>query len=142
MLWKDKYELHVPLIDSQHRDLFARVDMFLKTLRAPVSWEEKEAKVNETLDFMSQYVVVHFHDEESYQREIGYPGLENHQKLHTQLVCYVVQVKTQYEAEGCNEVVMQQLAGKLLAWLINHVASEDQKIASYAIEKGVAHYGH
>ncbi|MPN51039.1 hypothetical protein SDC9_198680 [bioreactor metagenome] len=33
---------------------------------------------------------------------------------------------------------MQQFAGKLLAWLINHVAAEDQHIAAYAKEKGVA----
>lgn len=26
MLWKDKYELEVPLIDEQHKELFERVD--------------------------------------------------------------------------------------------------------------------
>ena len=34
-----------------------------------------------------------------------------------------------------NEQMMQQFGGKLLAWLINHVASEDQRIANYAIER-------
>lgn len=141
MLWKDKYELHVTLIDAQHRELFQRVEAFLQTLRSPSSWEEKVQRVNETLEFMNGYVVEHFRDEEAYQREIGYPGYEAHRKIHADMVRYVLQVTAQYEREGCNEQLMQQFAGKLLAWLINHVAAEDQRIASYAIEKGVAEHG-
>jgi len=138
MLWKDKYELGVPLIDSQHKELFRRTEAFLQTLRSSASWEEKVQHVNETLDFMSAYVVEHFHDEEAYQKEIGYPGYEAHRKIHADMVRYVLQVSRDYAANGCNEQMMQQFAGKLLAWLINHVAAEDQHIAAYAIEKGVS----
>ncbi len=138
MLWKEKYELGVPLIDTQHRELFMRVDAFMQTLRSPVSWEEKVDKVNETLAFMKDYVVTHFRDEEAYQKKIGYPGLEEHTAIHSGMVAYVVEVATQYEQEGYNEKLMQQFGGKLLAWLINHVASEDQQISSYAKAKGVA----
>ncbi len=141
MLWKDKYELHVPLIDTQHRELFQRVELFLQTLRSPSSWEEKVQRVNETLEFMNDYVVEHFRDEEAYQQEIGYPGYEAHRQIHADMVRYVLQVTAQYQREGCNEQLMQQFAGRLLAWLINHVAAEDQRIAAYAIEKGVAERG-
>ena len=138
MLWKDKYELGVPLIDSQHRELFQRVDAFLKTLRTAVSWDQKVLKVNETLEFMKGYVVEHFRDEEAYQKKIGYPGYEAHLKKHRDFVLYVSDFSSEYEKKGCDEQLMQQFAGKLLAWLINHVAAEDQCIATYAIEKGVA----
>ncbi|WP_027398473.1 bacteriohemerythrin [Anaerovorax odorimutans] len=138
MLWKDKYELGVLLIDTQHKELFKRVEAFLQTLRSSASWDEKVQKVNETLEFMKSYVVEHFHDEEVYQKSIGYPNYEEHKKIHKEMVDYVLQVSDEYERSGFNEQLMQQFAGKLLAWLINHVASEDQRIASYAIEKGVA----
>ncbi len=138
MLWKDKYELGVPLIDAQHKELFRRVDAFMQTLRSPVSWEEKVAKVNETLEFMKAYVVTHFQDEEVYQQKIGYPGLAEHRALHVGMVAYVVEVAAQYEQQGYNERLMQQFGGKLLAWLINHVASEDQQIGAYERSKGVA----
>ena len=141
MLWKDKYELCVPLIDSQHKELFQRVETFLQTLRSPSSWEEKVKRVNETLNFMNGYVVEHFRDEEAYQKKIGYPGYEVHKQIHADMVRYVLQVTAQYERDGCDEQLMQQFAGKLLAWLINHVAAEDQRIATYAIEKGVAGNG-
>ncbi|MDF2511975.1 MAG: hemerythrin-like metal-binding protein [Herbinix sp.] len=137
MLWKDKYELGVSIVDEQHKELFQRVDEFMRTLRSSASWDEKVLHVNETLEFMKGYVVEHFRDEEEYQQKIGYPGYEAHKKIHTDMVNYVLQVSAEYESSGFNEQLMQQFGGKLLAWLINHVAAEDQRIANYAIEQGV-----
>jgi len=138
MLWKDKYELGVPLIDVQHMELFQRVEVFMKVLRSSASWDEKVEKVNETLEFMNAYVVEHFRDEEAYQEKISYPGREEHKKIHTDMVNYVLTVTEEYERSGYDEQLMQKFAGKLMAWLINHVAAEDQRIAAYAISKGVA----
>lgn len=126
------------MVDAQHKELFRRVEAFLRTLRAPVSWGEKVDSVNETLEFMKKYVVEHFRDEEEYQKAIGYPGYQEHKRIHNEMVNYVMQVSAQYERSGYDEQLMQQFGGKLLAWLINHVAAEDQRIAAYAMEKGVA----
>lgn len=141
MYWKDRYELGVDLIDTQHKELFARVETFLQTVRSAEEWDKKTAQVNETLEFMKNYVVEHFQDEEAYQQHIGYPGYEKHKKLHESMVQYVLDTCSEYERNGFNEQLMQQFSGKLLAWLINHVAAEDQQIARYAIEKGVQHVG-
>ncbi|MBU4439831.1 MAG: hemerythrin family protein [Firmicutes bacterium] len=135
MLWKDKYELGDPLIDTQHKELFQRVETFMGTLRSADSWEDKVQRVNETLEFMKVYVVEHFRDEEVYQKSIDYPGYEAHKQIHLDMVNYVLQVSDEYERSGFDEKMMQQFGGKLLAWLINHVASEDQRIADFAIER-------
>lgn len=137
MLWKDKYSLGVPLIDAQHKELFSRVEAFMTTLRSDASWEQKVQKVNETLAFMQNYVVEHFRDEEQYQIEVGYPGYSKHKEIHDGMVKYVGEVAAEYERRGCDEQLMQQFCGKLVAWLINHVAAEDMRLAKYAIEKGV-----
>jgi len=136
MLWKDNYELGVPQIDAQHKELFRRVEAFLQVLRSGDSWDEKVAKVNETLEFMKGYVVEHFHDEEEYQLSIDYPGYEAHKQIHIGMVDYVLEFSRQYEQSNNNELLIQQFGGKLLAWLINHVAAEDQRIADYAKRKG------
>ncbi|KAF5031518.1 Bacteriohemerythrin [anaerobic digester metagenome] len=138
MLWKDKYALGVPVVDAQHRELFRRIEAFVQTLRSPSAWEEKVMRVNETLEFMKAYVVEHFRDEEAYQLRIGYPGYQPHKQIHDEMVGYVLEVSAEYERSGYNEQLMQQFAGRLLAWLINHVAAEDQRIADYAIAKGVS----
>lgn len=141
MLWKDKYKLGVSLIDSQHKELFRRVDAFFQTLRSTAPWDQKVAHVNETLEFMKAYVVEHFRDEEAYQLEVGYPDYEAHRQKHTDMVQYVLDFSEEYEKKGCDEQLMLKFAGKLLAWLINHVAAEDQRIASYVLSKGGANDG-
>lgn len=135
MLWKEKYLLGVPLIDEQHQELFRRVTDFVEIVRKPIPWEEKTERVSETLEFMKDYVVTHFRDEENLQREVGYPELPSHQKLHQEMVSYVVETSHEYEEKGYQEQLMQQFAGRLLAWLINHVASEDQQIADFVKRK-------
>lgn len=137
MLWKDNYELGVAEIDAQHKELFSRVESFLQVLRSEDSWENKIPKINETLEFMKEYVVEHFRDEEAYQQSINYPGYENHKQIHHGMVDYVLEVSKKYEESDNDEELMQQFGGRLLAWLINHVAAEDQRIADYANKKGV-----
>ena len=141
MLWRDNYELGVPVIDAQHKELFRRVESFLQVLRSADNWEEKVNKINETLDLMKMYVVEHFRDEEEYQKSIGYPGYEKHKQLHIGMVEYVQEFCKQYEESNNSEQLMQQFGGRLLAWLINHVAAEDQRIADYAIKKGMSGNG-
>ena len=53
MLWKDKYQLGVALIDTQQKELFLRVDAFMQTVRATLPWEWKGHKVSETLGFLN-----------------------------------------------------------------------------------------
>ncbi|AFQ44341.1 bacteriohemerythrin [Desulfosporosinus meridiei] len=136
MLWKEKYMVGVPRIDQQHEELFSRVTAFVETLRSDKPWEQKLEKVSETLEFMKGYVVTHFADEEAYQAAIAYPHYQEHQKIHQKMVAYVVAVSDEYEKEGFKEELMQQFGGKLIAWLINHVLADDQKIAEYARSKG------
>lgn len=138
MVWKEKYKIGVPLIDEQHEELFRRVTDFLETLRSGGEWAQKVSKVNETLSFMKDYVVVHFRDEEAYQQSIGYPDLDSHRAVHKDMVNYVVSFAQAYEKQGYQEALVQQFGGRLLAWLINHVVATDQKIAIYAKAQGGA----
>ncbi len=137
MIWKDKYKLGVQLIDDQHEELFQKVTRFVEIVRKPIPWEEKLENIHETLDFMKNYVVTHFQAEEGFQKKIGYTGYEEHKKIHDEMVQFVLDTESKFMNDGYNEQLMQQFAGKLLAWLINHVLSDDQKIAVFAKEKGV-----
>lgn len=141
MIWKEKYRIGVPVIDTQHEELFRRVTGYVEALRSDAAWAEKMPVVNDTLAFMKEYVITHFADEEAYQKSVGYPGYVEHKKVHDDMVAYVGQVAETYVQAGCPETLMQQFAGKLLAWLINHVADSDQKIALYVKEREGAQNG-
>jgi hemerythrin len=92
MMWKEKYKIGVKLIDEQHQELFRRVSDFIKTVQSEGKWEEKLSKVKETLEFMKECVITHFNDEEIYQKDIGYPGYEEHSQIHEKLKYEVVNI--------------------------------------------------
>ncbi|MDO7785884.1 bacteriohemerythrin [Desulforamulus aquiferis] len=136
MMWKDKYKIGVPLIDQQHEELFKRVSDFIKTVRQEGIWETKLAKVKENMAFMQEYVVVHFADEEAYQEKIQYPDLENHKQVHAKFKDAVNGYVLRLEQEGYSEELVQEFSGKLMAWLIMHVAAMDQKLGEYVVSQG------
>lgn len=130
-MWKEKYKIGVPLIDQQHEELFKRVFAFIQTFREQGNWEIKQKRVIETLDFMQDYVVVHFHDEEKYQEEINYPDIVAHKEEHYNFKKKVNEYVTKLNADNFSESLVQEFGGKLMTWLIMHVAGSDQKIGSY-----------
>ncbi|RYD02158.1 hypothetical protein N752_27285 [Desulforamulus aquiferis] len=40
------------------------------------------------------------------------------------------------EQEGYSEELVQEFSGKLMAWLIMHVAAMDQKLGEYVVSQG------
>ena len=81
-MWKERYSIGVELIDNQHKELFKRLSHFIQIVQSETNWEDKMDDVKETLDFMKDYVIYHFNDEERYQEEINYPDLEVHREAH------------------------------------------------------------
>lgn len=131
MMWQERFKIGIQVIDEQHEELFLKVGNFVKALRGEGAWAEKLPQVKETMAFMQQYVVSHFAYEEQYQRQMNYPYFEEHRKIHEEFKDEVNKFAVKLEQEGYPEELVQQLGGKLLAWLINHVTATDLKMAKY-----------
>ena len=82
MIWKEKYAIGVEVIDRQHKELFERFNKFLRVVRSEQSMEEKIADIEETFNFMGEYVIAHFDSEEAVQRKYNFPEYERHRKIH------------------------------------------------------------
>lgn len=137
MMWKEKYRIGVDLIDEQHKELFDRVSRFIQTVQHEGDWSTKLEMVKETLAFMKDYVVTHFHDEEEFQREIDYPDYLKHKEVHEHFKEEVGEYAKRFDEQAYNQQLVQEFAGKLMAWLIHHVGSMDQKMGAYVRgEKG------
>ena len=135
MMWKEKYRIGVELIDEQHRELFKRLSEFIQTVQNEIPWEEKLNRVKETMEFMQEYVVTHFAEEEEYQKEINYPGIEEHKIAHAKFKEGINDYVKLFETNGFTEDKIQEFSGKLMAWLIMHVGHMDQKIGEYVRSK-------
>lgn len=136
MMWKDKYKVGVELIDEQHKELFKRLSDFIQIVQGKTDWDERLDKVKETMEFMKEYVVFHFDDEEAYQAKINYPDIEIHKEAHRKFKEGINDYVRIFEQGGFTEEKIQEFSAKLMTWLIMHVGKMDQKIGEYVREKG------
>ncbi|HHT41800.1 MAG TPA: hemerythrin family protein [Firmicutes bacterium] len=135
-MWKEHYRVGSDLIDSQHQELFTRVANFIRVVQGDESWEERLSEVQSTLEFMEDYVVIHFADEEELQRQIGYPGLEKHAAIHAAFREEILKFAERVAAEGFDEEKVQEFGARVMTWLIMHVGKEDQKIGAFIRSQG------
>lgn len=136
-MWKDKYKVGVGLIDDQHKELFNRLSTFVQIIQSADNWDDKLDNIKETLDFLKDYVVYHFNDEEAYQERINYPYIVEHKKAHEEFKNEINDYVTLLEQGGFTQEKMQELSAKLMTWLIVHIGRIDQKLGEYAKDQGV-----
>ncbi|MGM0602558.1 MAG: bacteriohemerythrin [Bacillota bacterium] len=131
MIWRDEYKIGVELVDKQHKELFKRLGNFIKTVRSDREKDVKKEEVEKTLEFMGEYVVTHFDSEEALQKKYNYPDYEEHHEIHENFKQEVFEFQEEYKNNDYNEDFVMEFSGRLLTWLINHVAATDQKIGDY-----------
>lgn len=80
--WHAAYECGNPVIDEQHRGLFADANHLLGAVLSA----RPEAEVAALVNTLIKDVVQHFKDEEVIIRAVGYPRADEHAAIHSALV--------------------------------------------------------
>ena len=115
-------------IDEQHKELISKINDLLDA----VETSQGQATAMRMLNFLNDYVVYHFEAEENLQKEVGYPGLADHQKQHEalkQTVADLTEMLT--EEEGASPAFVEQLNKKVVEWLYKHIEGYDRSVAEY-----------
>ena len=120
------------LIDSQHKELIARVN---KLTEECAVGKEKNVAV-QTLDFLMDYTVIHFADEEKLQAEHNYPLLDQHKEQHAAFVKAVDELREMLEEEeGPSEAFVEAVKKNVVDWLVIHIQGWDKKVAEFVCAK-------
>ncbi|MBU0664085.1 MAG: bacteriohemerythrin [Proteobacteria bacterium] len=129
--WDDSYSVNNAEIDAQHQkwiEIHNKLDyILLKGNNAEVS---KAAA--DTLQAMQEYVNSHFRAEEQYMKEINYPDLVVHKRLHTDFDDYLYSY--QRKVRSGELVLNSELMSILKEWLLNHILHEDQKYRAFLMQ--------
>ena len=124
-MWKESYRIGIDLIDRQHEELFRATDTLVRAIEANAD----KQTFRQTITFLKDYTVRHFHDEEAYQASIHYSGMEDHKKAHIKFTEIILDYERRLVESDFDIRIVKDLAGTLTAWLIYHVADADQRIA-------------
>ena len=125
--WNDEFKLGYEQVDEQHKRLFE----LLNTLVSQCIDGSNADKLKETLDFLVDYTVHHFYDEESLQVQFMFPDYKRHKKLHDDFKETVTSLVRRFTESGSSEILSSDVNRIIVRWLVGHIRQEDKKIGDH-----------
>lgn len=129
--WENKYSINVAEVDKQHQGLFG----ILNRLHESLTNGEEKSMQEKILDELIDYTVEHFATEEKLFQDTGFPGYENHKKIHDDLTGQAIQIQNEFRND--NATISFELLDFLHQWLTEHTLGLDQEAGGYLNSKGI-----
>jgi hemerythrin len=131
--WDKSLEVGNQIIDDQHRQLIDALNNLLRVHAEKGSNDE----LKKSLNFLNDYTIKHFFEEEQLQKKYGYPDYESHKKLHDGLKRVVRDLQIQLIMKGPTEALFNDVKTKVGDWLVAHIKTQDTRIGAYLKTKGI-----
>lgn len=117
--------------DREHKELLKR----FKDLVRAIDEGKGEEEVKSLFNFLDEYVVSHFHNEEQAMSRHGYPDMLVHLEEHTHFIDDFSRVRSGAEGsgdggEGGNDLA-ELVRERLMGWILNHIGSTDQSLGAF-----------
>lgn len=125
MEWEKKFEIGCEIVDSQHKELVGLVTQFENSPKAGVSGQQ----LADILRFLVGYTRYHFCAEEAFMKSIDFPQLDEHHRIHDDLIQKVTDILLALKKGETLDP--QNLYLFLVDWVKNHVLEEDMKIGKF-----------
>ncbi len=118
--WSDDYETGIPLIDSDHKTLFATFNMVHERAADGLDGDT----ISRALDVLVMYVDRHFAREEAMMQANGYPDLIEHMAIHRRIAAKVHGFKTAFD-ENPEAIEIEPFLEFVSDWLTGHIIQRD-----------------
>lgn len=129
--WRDDWSIGVYDIDSQHKELFRRINALLDACNQGRGNEE----VASTINFLGTYVETHFRAEENLMLKNNYPDYKSHKEIHENFIKSFKELDGRFKTEGVKPYLIIETNRIVVNWLIAHIQNIDKKFGTYFKEK-------
>ncbi|HMK43371.1 MAG TPA: bacteriohemerythrin [Dissulfurispiraceae bacterium] len=130
--WNDSLASGSADIDSQHKELFTRVNALLSAFsKGSVARED----ISKIVQYLTEYVIFHFGTEEKYMTKYNYSSISAHKSQHEQFVKAFLKLKDRLLMEGINEPLAADTKDLVVDWLVNHIKYSDRALGMYLKHK-------
>jgi len=130
MRWKKEYNIGIPIIDTQHKQLFR----FSDELQTAMSSGLKSSILKELLINVKQYVARHFSVEEKLMTDSKYPGLEEQLEAHAGFTARFDEYFDSFQKTGLSPDLVNGMKKELVDWIGKHITGIDQKFGDYYLD--------
>jgi hemerythrin len=121
--WNPDLSMQNEVIDTHHKELFKLVSMLDSALA-----DGSDEGIQHILEFLQDYVLDHFDEEEELMQETGYPGLRHHHTDHI----YFRAIVADLEADFKNGTFRTHLIFRIRQFidkLVQHILTIDGQLA-------------
>ncbi len=125
--WSDDWSTGVSWQDDQHKELVKGIN----NLFSAMSQGKGEDQVNSVLDFLGDYVVTHFGNEEKLMSELNYTDYDIHKKRHTDFINTFKEYRKKIKTQGISVELAVEIQKTLCDWLIAHICKIDKKLGTF-----------
>lgn len=129
--WKSEYNIGDFKIDKEHQGLFIIAQKALALLNKNNPKEEL-GELKKLVFELFSYVGEHFAHEQAYMKEINYPEIKPHIKLHQNMVSMLKSLIDEFNSLKIVQI-KEQLCEFINEYFINHIILEDRKIKLFTI---------
>src|SRR3990172_2677209 len=91
MEWTEKLATGISTIDSQHKELFKRINNLVTAIKQ----RRCKTEIDGTIKFLDDYARVHFAEEEQHMRDSSYGGLEEQREDHKKSLAALAELKAE-----------------------------------------------
>lgn len=116
------FELGISNLDQEHQKLISLMNLIYEKNQSATPKEELLKIMTEFIDF----VLLHFHHEESHMEKIKFSDLHNHRSIHHRLLSQLKQHHQDFES-GSSEKINESFFDFLALWLTTHIQHFDRK---------------
>ncbi|MEW6351657.1 MAG: bacteriohemerythrin [Thermodesulfobacteriota bacterium] len=132
MTWTPDLSVHVDKIDDQHKELFQRFGQIEDAI-----WDGRgKDEVGEIINFMTDYTIFHFGDEEAIMKQHNYPGYAAQKQAHEYFTTEVRQMKARFDAGEITSGLVVEVIDTLGGWFKNHIKIMDKELGTFLQGKG------
>ena len=126
--WDEDLMTENPIVDMQHQKIFEWVSDLVELCESG----SDTAKLQDTLEYLVNYTIRHFADEEALQLKYGYADYENHKRQHDKMKDAVMgDLIQKFKESGCSAELSSDINKLIVRGLATHIKNEDKKISEH-----------
>jgi len=135
MEWTEKLATGISTIDSQHKELFKRINNLVVAIKE----HRCKSEIDGTIKFLDDYAKVHFSAEEKHMQEANYDGLEEQREDHRKYLAALAELKeqaSQPRVQGSSYDLSATTNQVVVDWIVDHILKIDMKFGEFLKQKG------
>lgn len=134
MQWSDKLAVGIETIDSQHRELFIRINKLVQAIKEHRCKDE----IDGVIRFLEDYAKIHFAEEERHMRDTKYAGYDEQRQEHVRYLEALRELKEQAalpRVQGSSYDLSATTNQVVVDWIVDHILKVDMKFGEYLKKK-------